>query len=226
MVKESKAKKFQGQGVEDEMRGSVVVFLASAGVLGGLAVVPARVTFEKSEDPVSRQGPARPPTVTALFSLRHPASVVGHGTMQLGADPQMHEFRVSLLLGTAVTEPRWATCNDLGVAIDNRWLGLSSSYTMVNMYPGVYEALRAEASIVEVRLMAVAAYVSLEACGDRLVLGGEELQKLREFVRQFDAMASRRVPRQSPPTDERSCGVLWSMTAQQAGGLGGAWLPM
>ena len=57
------------------------------------------------------------------------------------------------------------------------------------MEGGVYDAVRVDLPIEAIRAMAGAREVSGTICGDPIAIGEAQRETLRDFVRQFDALA-------------------------------------
>jgi hypothetical protein len=149
--------------------------------------------------------PFEPPPLTAALHVPLAYSETGRGALELTADPDEHEIRVGLLVGVPVAETRWERCKRVRLVIDGTAEMLKARYWGSPMGDeGVYDAVGVELTIVQVRAMIGARVVRAELCGDALELPASERAELRDFVDEFDHLASpgRPSPPPPPPTAE------------------------
>jgi hypothetical protein len=100
-----------------------------------------------------------------------------------------------------VVSARWAACRELTIETGESMVRVPSAHSSLPLSSGVYDTLRADLHITDVRSMAEAARIVLHACEDRLVVRRANRDALRAFVERFDSVTAqgRRLRRSRPP---------------------------
>ncbi|MEM9193277.1 MAG: hypothetical protein AAGF12_29145 [Myxococcota bacterium] len=130
------------------------------------------------------------PSLTAHIRYDHPPSPVGWGSFDLSAHPASHEFRVDLVFGAAARQKQWNRCRAVALDVDGESFKVATHYSGIGMSRGIYDAVRAELTIVHVRALAAADRVTARICNEEVILPVAELSKLDEFIREFEEEAS------------------------------------
>ncbi|NOY91676.1 MAG: hypothetical protein GXP55_10785 [Deltaproteobacteria bacterium] len=126
------------------------------------------------------------PALSTGIALELSRAALGRGHLDLSADPGVDHVRVHALLGAAVSSPRWQACQDLFISIDGQARRRARLRpALVRMPGGVYDAVTADLTILDVRAMARAQSVRLEVCGEQLPLPGDASARLADFVERF-----------------------------------------
>lgn len=128
------------------------------------------------------------------------ASLYGWGSVRVVGRPREDELSVRVIIDAPTAARRWESecaldLHDPAVHGDAGTIARRAAYVGRPMDGGaMYDAIRLEMSIEEVRRLAAAARIDGSVCGDSITLGPEQLETLRAFVVQFDELATRARP--------------------------------
>lgn len=126
-------------------------------------------------------------------------TLYGWGSVRLFAHPRENELTVSAIVDAPSPAARWSPSCEVHVTLDGRELPLTASYVGAPMRGGVYDAMRMELPIEDVRAMARAREVRGSICGDSFVLDDAQRGTLADFVHHFDLLARPdRAPHETP----------------------------
>ncbi len=126
-------------------------------------------------------------------------TLYGWGSVRLFAHPRENELTVSTIVDAPSPAARWSPSCEVHLTLDGRELPVTASYVGAPMRGGVYDAMRMELPIEQVRAMARAREVRGSICGDSFVLDDAQRGTLADFVHHFDLLARPgRVPRETP----------------------------
>jgi hypothetical protein len=129
------------------------------------------------------------------------ASLYGWGSVRVVGRPREDELSVRVIIDAPTAARRWQSecaleLRDPDVRDDEvGTIARRAAYVGRPMDGGaMYDAIRVEMSIEEVRRLAAARHIDGSVCGDPIALGPEQLETLRAFVIQFDELATRTRP--------------------------------
>lgn len=164
-----------------------VFVLVLAVAVGNCAGSPAP---REGEIPLIADGAFDPPSLNRVIPFERGVAPMGVGSFDFAANPEEHEFRVSLIVGQTAPTRRWGRCGSVGLDVDGRWHDLPARESGSEHVDWVFDAVGVELTIEHVRAMAAARRVSLSMCGDVVVVPAQALPSLRDFVRRFEEMAT------------------------------------
>lgn len=141
-------------------------------------------------------GPGRRDAPPLRLSFRYPSAegLLGSGGVQLWARPDEDEVRVSGIVDAPAKEARWRGCEDAVFVVDGEPIALEARYIGAPMEGGVYDAVRVDLGIHELRRMSRARRVAGSVCGDPIDLTAAQRRAIARFVAIFDRMTE---PRQT-----------------------------
>jgi len=132
------------------------------------------------------------PTLRAELPWSNDASLYGWGSVRVVGRPRIDDLRVRVIIDAPTAARRWGSVCALHLEGEAGSVERSAAYVGQPMDGGaMYDAIRVEMTIEEVRRLAAASHIEGSVCGDRLTLGPEPLATLRAFVAQFDELATR-----------------------------------
>lgn len=135
------------------------------------------------------------PTLRAELPWSNDASLYGWGSVRVVGRPRTDELEVRVIIDAPTASRRWESMCALHLEGEAGAVDRSAAYVGRPMVGGaMYDAIRVDMSIEEVRRLATASRIDGSVCGDRLALGPEALATLRAFVTEFDALATRTRP--------------------------------
>jgi hypothetical protein len=150
------------------------------------------------------------PLATAALRAELPwsnaESLYGWGSVRVVGRPREDELMVRVIIDSPTAERRWQSecalsLEALSVEAGAGTIARTARYVGRPMDDGaMYDAIRIDLSIEEVRRLASAESIAGSVCGDPLALGPEQLETLRAFVLQFDELATRRSPGRATET--------------------------
>ncbi len=129
------------------------------------------------------------PSLRATLPYANGASLLGYGGVQLWARPERDELLVSAIVDAPAKEERWRDCRQAVVAIDGERIELTYIGAPLDG-GGVYDAVRFDLRVDQVRRVARARSVRATVCGDPLELGPAQRRTLTDFVDWFDRLAA------------------------------------
>jgi hypothetical protein len=176
-----------------------VLLLAWLGACGRGAAAPAETDQLTliGDDPMIDV-----PSLRRVISFEPRRQELGWGSFDFAANPEEHEFRVSLIVGEQAAERRWSRCDHVDVHIDGQSRRFPARYAGVGMGETLFDAVSVELSIEDVEQIARARRVSVAPCGDAIALPSHELEGLNDFVREFVEMATYDGPAPPRPPPE------------------------
>lgn len=122
-------------------------------------------------------------------------SLYGWGSVRVMGRPREDELMVRVIIDAPTASRRWESQCELSLEGAAGTIARSARYVGRPMEDGaMYDAIRVELSIEEIRRLAAAHHIEGSVCGDPLALGPEQLETLRAFVDQFDELATRTRP--------------------------------
>lgn len=135
------------------------------------------------------------PTLRAEVPWSNDASLLGWSALRVWGRPRQDELRVSAILDAPSHARRWGALCPVEIRADGeRAIRTTGAYIGRPMSRGVYDAVRIDVGIDELRAVARARHVEGSVCGDRLELGDAQRDTLRRFVDSFDDLAVPRGP--------------------------------
>lgn len=129
------------------------------------------------------------PALRAEIPWANGSALWGWGAMRMWGRPREDEVRVSAILDAPARARRWGASCEVHMQIDDRVLRTSAGYIGRPMVSGVYDAVRIDLGIEDLRAIAGARRVLGTVCGDRIEIGDEQRETVRRFVDQFDSLA-------------------------------------
>lgn len=180
--------------------GSAALFFLSCG--GGLprSVAVPSPPAEQQEDElleVQLEDHERP-SLQLRFTYANRAAMLGFGGVQMWARPERDEIRVTAIVDAPAKEPRWDRCEGAALFADGRRIELDPAYIGRPMLDGVYDAVRLDLGIHQLRRIARASRVGGSVCGDPFELSESQRRSVARFVRWFDQLAEPRQEADAP----------------------------
>lgn len=135
------------------------------------------------------------PALRAELPWANHSSLYGWGSVRMSARPREDELMVRMIVDAPTAARRWAAECELELHGEGGTVRHHTRYVGQPMDGGaVYDAIRIELPIEEVRRMAAASRLHGTVCGDALELGSEQLATLRAFLTEFDDLATETRP--------------------------------
>lgn len=155
----------------------------------GRALVPLPIVAAEGELEVQPGRADRAPLRSTL-PYANRATILGYGGVQMWARPERDELIVGAIVDAPSKEARWRSCRGATLVFDGERLELPTTYIGAPMEGGVYDAVRVELRIDQVRRMARARSLRGDVCGDPIELGAPQRGTIRRFVEWFDRIAT------------------------------------
>lgn len=146
--------------------------------------------------PDSREEPA----LDLRFPWSNSGASLGWGAVHLWARPGIDHVGVTAIIDAPADAARWSGCEAVGVRFGRaeRLVSAVRIERPLGTTVGVYEAVRFQLDILQVRKLAAAPLITLDVCGDRLALTDAQRASLQRFVEWFDEIATPRRLRDNP----------------------------
>lgn len=140
------------------------------------------------------------PALDLRFPWSNPGAALGWGAVHLWARPGVDHVGVTAIIDAPADAARWTGCDDVGVRFGRAERRVSAVHIErpLGTTEGVYEAVSVQLDILQVRKLADAPLVTLDVCGDPLVLTDAQRDSLQRFVEWFDEIATPRQLRDNP----------------------------
>lgn len=162
----------------------------------------ARPAVEGSEGMPEVSGAATAPSLRVQVPWSNGGAVGGWGALRFWGAPREDELRVHAILDAPASARRWGSTCEVRLRAAERELVLRAHYVGRPMSHGVYDAVRVDLPIEDVRRLAAAPSVRGEVCGDPIELGAEQQRAVRLFLDRFDDLAVPTGPRPGDPVEQ------------------------
>lgn len=158
--------------------------------VGAIASVPALEPPAPGGELEVTPGHRKQPSLRSTLRYSNGATLLGYGGVALWARPEHDEVRVGAIIDAPSTAARWVGCSEAILVIDSERVELPATYIGGPMPGGVYDAVRVDLRIDQLRGMAAARRVAARVCGDEVELDAAQRATLGRFVEWFDALAT------------------------------------
>lgn len=129
------------------------------------------------------------PSVSADVNFESPRSRLGWGSFDLTAVPEVDEIRVDVVIGIPAETLEWRACKRVELVGEEIRVARSADWAGVPMAEGVFDSVRGQLTIEDVRRIAEDEKSFASVCGERVRFGEEARRSIGEFVEAFDASA-------------------------------------
>lgn len=183
---------------------SIVGILVLCVSCGATRVAPEEATLPDGS-PVSGwtrvEGVASAPELRAEVPWPNRGSMLGWGAMRVWGRPLEDVIRVSAIVDAPARARRWAASCEVRLDADGRAIEARGGYVGRPMSGGVYDAVRIDLGIEDLRAIARAHRVEGVVCGDPFVLEAPQRATVRRFVESFDDLAVPHGPTRPEPIE-------------------------
>lgn len=135
------------------------------------------------------EGVASAPALRAEVPWVNRDASLGWGAMRIWGRPLEDVVRVSAIVDAPARARRWAATCEVRLRADGREIVTTGGYVGRPMEQGVYDAVRIDLGIEDLRAIGAAGAVEGVVCGDRFVLDAPQRATVQSFVEQFDDLA-------------------------------------
>lgn len=142
------------------------------------------------------------PHLRAELPWSNESSLYGWGSVRLIGRPREDELSVRVIVDAPARLRRWDAECSLAVDAQDTHIERRVRYAGAPMDGGaVYDAISVDLGVEDLRRLARAGTVAGTVCGDAIVLGEAQLRTLRDFLAQFDEIATRARPSRETELD-------------------------
>lgn len=147
------------------------------------------------------EGVASAPALRAEIPWPNHGASLGWGAMRIWGRPLEDVIRVSAIVDAPARARRWAATCEVHLRADGREISTVGGYVGRPMPQGVYDAVRIDLDIEDLRAIARARRVEGVVCGDPMVIDAPQRATVRSFVEQFDDLAVPHGPTRGLPVE-------------------------